>query len=242
MTILYLLLQTLFELKNTLQSESEVIVNCLKNNKMIAHPEKFQAIILDKRKHDYSNDTIKFDNKTVETVSSVRLLGIQLDDKLKFSLHFSNICKSAANQSSALIRLNSFLCFEGKRVLINSYFMSNCNYCPLVWMFSKATSLKKIENLQKITLRFLYNNYQLTYEGLLDKANSSTMNFKRLGSLCVEIYKIINDLNPNFMKHIFELRETNRNVHEKYRLNLYIPTYNQVTFGKKSLRIFGPKI
>ena len=65
--------------------------------------------------------------------------------------------------------------------------MSNFNYCPLVWMFSKARSLKKIENLQKRALRFLYNNYQLTYEELLDKANSSTMNVKRLGFLCVEI-------------------------------------------------------
>ena len=63
---------TVTELKNTLQSESEVIVNWLKNNKMLAHSEKFQAIILDKQKHDYSNETIKFDNKTVETVSYVR--------------------------------------------------------------------------------------------------------------------------------------------------------------------------
>ena len=67
---------TVTELKNTLQSESEVIVNWLKNNKMLAHSEKFQAIILDKQKHDYSNETIKFVNKRVETVSSVRLLGI----------------------------------------------------------------------------------------------------------------------------------------------------------------------
>ena len=78
----------------------------------------------------------------------VRLLGVQLDDKLNFSLHVSNICKSAANQLSALIMLNN-LCFEGKRVSINTYFMSNFNYCPLVWMFSNARSLKKIENLQK---------------------------------------------------------------------------------------------
>ena len=69
--------------------------------------------------------------------------------------------------------------------------MLNFNYCPLVWMFSNATSLKKIENLQKRALRFLYNNYQLTYEELLDKANSSTMNVKRLRFLCVEIYKTI---------------------------------------------------
>ena len=73
-------------------------------------------------------------------------------------------------------------------------------------MFSKATSLKKIENLQKIALRFLYNNYQLTYAELLGKANSSTMNVKRLGFLCVEIYKTINNLIPSFMKHIFELK------------------------------------
>ena len=88
--------------------------------------------MLDKQKHDYSNDTIEFNNKTIETVSSVRLLGVQLDDKLNFSLYASSICKSGANQLSALIRLNNFLCFEGKRVLIKSYFISNFNYCPLV--------------------------------------------------------------------------------------------------------------
>ena len=120
--------------------------------------------------------------------------------------------------------------------------MSNFNYCPLVWMFSNATSLKKIENLQKRALSFLYDNYQLTYEELLDKANSSAMNIKRLRFSCLEIYKTINNLNPSFMKQILELKETNRNVRENYRLNLNIPNYNQVTFGKKSLRIFGLKI
>ena len=106
--------KTLVELKNTLQSESEVVINWFKNNKMIVNPEKFQAIILDKEKHDYSNETVEFDIKTIETVSSVRLLGVQLDDKLNFSLHVSNICKSATNQLRALVRLNNFLCFEEK--------------------------------------------------------------------------------------------------------------------------------
>ena len=99
--------------------------------------------------------------------------------------------------------------------------------------------LRKLKTLER-ALRFLYNNCQLTYEVLSDKEN--TMNVKRLCFLCVEIHKTINNLNPSFMKQIFELRETNRNVREKYRLNSNIPNYNQVTFGKKSLRIFGPKI
>ena len=97
--------------------------------------------------------------------------------------------------------------------------------------------LRKLKTYKKRALRFLYSNYQLSYEKLLDKANSSTMNVKRLRFLCVEIY-----LNPSFMKQIFELRETNRSVREKYGLNLNIPNYNQVITGKKSLRICGPKI
>ena len=97
--------------------------------------------------------------------------------------------------------------------------------------------LRKLKTYKKRALRFLYNNYQLSFEKLLDKANSSTMNVKKLRFLCVEIY-----LNPSFMKQIFELREANRSVREKYGLNLNIPNYNQVIAGKKSLRICGPKI
>ena len=67
-------------------------------------------------------------------------------------------------------------------------------------MFFHVKSLKKVENLQKRALRFLYNNYQLSYEELLHKANSSTMNVTTLRLLCVETYKTVNNLNHNFMK------------------------------------------
>ena len=46
------------------------------------------------------------------------------------------------------------------------------------------------------------------------------MNIKIIRFLCVEIYKTIINLNPNFTKQIFEFRKTNRSVREKYGLNL----------------------
>ena len=63
------------------------------------------------------------------------------------------------NQLNVLIRLREFLSFEDKKVLINSYFYPNFNYCPLAWMFSHVTSLKKVETLQKSVLSFLYDDY-----------------------------------------------------------------------------------
>ena len=100
--------------------------------------------------------------------------------------------------------------------------MANFNNCPLVWMSSSASSLKKIENLQKRALRFLYNDYEISYEELLLRSDRATMNVNRLRVLCTEIYKTINNLNHDFMRDLFSLRETSRLVREKYMLNLNI--------------------
>ena len=67
------------------------------------------------------------------------------------------------------------------------------------------------------------------------------MNVKRLRKLCVEIFKTVNNLDLSFIKKIFSLRQTDRPVREKYKLNLDIPSYNQVTFDRKALTLFGQK-
>ena len=202
-----------------LESESEVVIDWFKINKMVVNPDKFQAIILDKRKRDHTDEHITVANQQIKVVSSVKLC----------HLHISHICKSAANQLNALIRLKKFINFEEKKILINSYFMANFNYCPLVWMLSNANSLKKIANLQKRALRFLCNDYEISYEELLSKSSTSSMNIKRLRALCVELYKTINKLNPDFMRDLFKLRFTNRPVREKYKMN-------QKNLQKRALR------
>ena len=48
------------------------------------------------------------------------------------------------------------------------------------------------------------------------------MSVKCLRTLCVEIVKTLNNLNPSLMKEIFSLRQTDRPAWEKYKLNLDI--------------------
>ena len=60
------------------------------------------------------------------------------------------------------------------------------------------------------------------------------MEASRLRSLCVEIYKSINSINPSFMNEIFRLWVTNRMVRSQYRLNLDIPKVSLVSFGNKN--------
>ena len=179
--------------KLILKSGSKTAISWFQSNKMIVNPGKFQGIIIDKKKQNHTAEYISIDQKNTKISSSVKLLRVHIDDKLNFNLHITKIFRSAANQLHTLIRLRMFLNFEEKKTLINSYFYSNFNYCPLIWMFSSAKSLNKVESLQKRILRFLYEDYVSSYEELLPKAGKETMIVNRSRSLCIEIYKLINN-------------------------------------------------
>ena len=101
---------------------------------------------------------------------------------------------------------------------------------------------QKIENLAKRVIRFFYNDYETLCQELLLESATSSINVKRLRVFCVELHKTINKLNPSFMREIFKLRSNNRPVRGKHQMNMIIPEFNQVSYGKKSLRTFDLKL
>lgn len=230
--------KTLDKLTQSLISESEKAVEWFKDNMMIVNPEKFQAIIIDRKNQDNNPVPLKISGKTIFSEKSVKLLGIEIDSKLNFDKHITQLCKKSASQLNAIIRLNSFLNLEQKTLLVNSFIYANFNYCPLVWHFCSKASMKKIEKIQYRALQFLQNDYESDYNTLLIKTQKCTMEVSRLRTMALEIFKSLNELNPPFMKNLFQQRNnTNR---RKFDLN--IPLRNSVTFGDKSLRCMGPHI
>ena len=190
-----------------LESECSVAIKWFKDNKMIINTVKFQAIIHKKQSYTRNNKNWK---NVVKVKSSLKLLGVKIDAALNLSLHIANICRSAVNQLNALIRLRTFLGFEEKKVLINSYFYSNFYYSPLVWMFSHVKFLKKVEALQKRPLCFVYDDYNSPSEEILKKSGKVCVEVNRLRYLCIEIYN--NNVNRSFIKQVFQFRETNRTI------------------------------
>ena len=86
------------------------------------------------------------------------------------------------------------------------------------------------------------NDYDSTFEKLLEKSGYPNTNLRRQRTLCVETYKTLNKLNSDYVHDFHKLRNTNRLTRKKYKLNLEIPKPNQPTFGTRSLRSYGSKI
>ena len=109
-------------------------------------------------------------------------------------------------------------------------------------MLTNAKFVHKIEAIQKRALSFMLNDYESSYEDLLKKSGNASINLRRTRSLCIEIYKAIDNLNAEFTKNLFKVCKTNRAQREEYKLNLETPKSNQVSSGTKSLRIRGPRV
>ena len=101
--------KTFTKLKEILESESECAIELFTRNSMFVNPDKFKAFVIDKNRENYTNEKIQISNEDIQIVPSVKLLGITIDNHLNFNEHISGICKSAANQLNALVRLKTFL-------------------------------------------------------------------------------------------------------------------------------------
>ena len=105
---------------------------------MTVNLEKFQVIIRGKRKQIHASEIFKIGSKEVKVVSEVKFIWENIDNKLNFEQHINDICKSAASTLNAHITLKSFLGLQERKVLVNSFVLSNFYYCTLVWMFASS--------------------------------------------------------------------------------------------------------
>ena len=59
---------------------------------MIDNPDKFQAIITNKRRENQITHNLKIYSNEIETTKSVKLLGIEIDNQLSLNQRISNLC------------------------------------------------------------------------------------------------------------------------------------------------------
>ena len=138
-----------------LENNANNAIQWFKNNHMKMNPDKCKLIIAGhKWEHVWANieDTKIWEN------DSVQLLGVTIDNKLRFDDHLSEICRKAENKLSALTRIFKFLNFDKRRQLVKAFFESQFKYCSLVWMFCSRTTNNKINSLHKRALR-LYTHF-----------------------------------------------------------------------------------
>ena len=130
--------------------------------------------------------------------------------------------------------------FEKRRILMNSFFTSQFNYCPLVRMFHSRKVNNKLSHLHERCLRIVYSDKMSSFWKLLETDRSVPIHIRNLQILATEFFKESKDLAPIIFSEIFSIQSVQYNLFHTSEVSV---SNVKCTFrGTESLSYLGPKI
>ena len=112
---------------------------------------------------EVNGEKIKNINEAGEE-KSFRLLGIEIDQNLKFRHHITNLASKLRSLVYALRRIKNHVNFKARKTFFHSFIQSNVNYGISIW-FAKSSKCDQntISKLYKQALRLMVNKKHKTH-------------------------------------------------------------------------------
>ena len=222
-----------------LERESGNLVVWFTRNQMKANPDKIQAVAVGERTHG-ERPAFKIGEAEIGCDETVKHLGVDIDYRLKFDEKISNLCRKASQQINVLKRIGIFLNFESRKTKYHAFRMSNFNFCPIIWHFCSKGKTEKLEKVHFRALKFIFQDFNSTYDILLERAGSTTLHLSRLRFLAFETFKIVYGLSPPYLKDFICLKQTSYNF--RYTNILDLPRPKSTRYGTNSFRFQAVKL
>ena len=127
-------------------------------------------------------------NYTIINSDKEKLLGVTIDNHLKFESHIKNLCSKTSQKLYALSRVSSYMSLKQRRMIIEA--LCQFDYCPLIWMNHNRSLNNNINRIHERAFRIVYRDKKSTFKELLEKDNSVTVYLKNLQVLVTGIYKV----------------------------------------------------
>ena len=183
------------------------------------------------------NQDISVDGHAIERMGEIKLLGVQIDEKLSFAGHISELCTKTSQKVGVLVRLRNLIPCNAKLSLYKSSILPHLTYCHLVRHFCNASDRRK--RIQERALRAVYKTRSASYQELLDPTKLPTLCNQRLQDIATLMFKVKHSLVPVNISDIFNLKNTQYNLRNS---DFELPRYETVRFGSNSIKYMGPLI
>ena len=173
---------------------------------------KYQAITFGRVER---NPVLTCEGTVIPTQDEMELLGVAIDNKLKFEGQIRKICRKVSQQVAVLNRLKKILPFE-LRIDIDIYrafIAPHFNYCSESWNHRGKRGCAKLEKINERALRFVTRDKSTTYETLLKQLNLLSPLNQRIVKMVTSVYRAIHGYKvPRGIGELLHKRSTNYNI------------------------------
>ena len=141
------------DVEQAINSDLGKIDNWYEENEMRRNHDKYKAMVMRKTSRD---PVFKCEGTCIPLVEEVELLGVTVDNKLKFESQIKKICRKVSHQIAVLKRMKKLLPLKLREKLYRAFIAPHFNHCAETWHICCNRLTEKLEKLIERALHFVY--------------------------------------------------------------------------------------
>ena len=146
-----------------------------------------------------SQPELSIDNVPIEKVTSVKSLGIFIDENLRWQTHIDKLSKKIASRIGAIKRIRDFLPTPTRHYIYNAALIqSQFEYCNIVWGNCGKTLFDRLQKLQN-RAALTFSRYDADSNRLFRQLNWKDLSTQFQIQKAPMVYKSLNDLVPGYL-------------------------------------------
>ena len=181
--------------RKILQSDIDKLGKWARKWGMRFQPVKCNMMTLSRKRVTKNHTTYSLEGSILETVSSIKYLGVTITSDLKWNKHVGNICLKAS-RSLGLLRRNLGKCPQNvKETAYKGLVRPILEYAGCVWDPSCVNLQQELEKVQSRAARFVTSNYNYdpgSMTAIMNQLKWKPLKVRRKDSRLILLYKGLN--------------------------------------------------
>ena len=146
---------------------------------------------------------IKIDQTKIKQVFKSRVLGVDIDNKLKWTNHIDIVAKKVSSGIGAMRRIRDFVDRDALISVYNALIRPHFDYCSEVWDTLGNVLSNRLQKLQNRAARVVLGmSNDIPGSEALDMLGWEPLETRRAKKKAVHMYKVLNDLTPRMSSHV----------------------------------------
>ena len=215
-------------------SENGMVLNTAKTKVMLIATSQKRA-----RLHNKSI-SLKYNDVSLTLTTGDKILGLQINENLKWDSHISHLKKKISSNIWLLSRIKGFVPLNYRIIFYKAYIQPHLDFCNIIWGSSTKTNLNCLLKLQKRACRIILEDKYTTISEAMSVINILTIEQRIILQKAKFMYKVSKNKVPLYVQEFFQSQnQAERELRYRNNLNYVVPKPNKELF-KGSMSYTGP--
>ena len=203
------------QLQNTLQISLNSVTNWCTENSMCLNPVKTKCMVITTRQKQQREPLclqLTVNGDSIEQVNSHKVLGVTIDEELRWHLHIDKLCRSLSRNLYLLRRLKFLVHDNALKLFYAAHCLSLINYASTLWDGAADTHITRLNSLHRRGVKLIVTIPHLTTDEKLRIGQVLPMKYQLMYNKAVFVYKLRHGLGPEYLNPLLAPAERDNSL------------------------------